>query len=184
MHESTLNQTIYNFYSLVETGAVLCTYEFEYEVKVCVSCFKEATFFIENRDNLILSNTGFSSQLTSNATFQNPHWLHPTLQFQLFFSSLKLPSPSCSQCCGTVMGQVPSIWTITDIQIWFLHSPTLFLHRLVPNQPQVQNVLSNLSPNFILGTDWVLQWNDELITWCFISALISLSILYQLPVRQ
>lgn len=134
-------------------------------LKFLSAALKKPHFFTENRDNSVLSNTGFFSHLTSNATFQNSHWLHPTLQ--PFFSKFKVPQPlsSCSQCCGSVMGQVPSIGTITDIYIWFLHSPTLLLHRLVPNQ--VQNVLSKLSPNFILGTDQVLQCNDQLITWVF-----------------
>lgn len=116
---------------------------------------------------------------------------HPSLSSQVQSSpALIFLLPVLWQCYGS-----SSLYMNT--YIWFLHSPTLFLHRLVPHRLQVQNVLGNLSPSLILSTDQVLQWNDQLITWVFhsstdiplntlpvFSKAIKLNISFQNSVRQ
>lgn len=157
---------------------------------------KKPHFFTENRDNLVLENTGFFSHLTSNVTCQDSHWLHPTPQ--PFFSNSKLSSPylPAPSVVAVLWVKFP-LYEQSLTYIWFLHSPTPFLHRLVPHRLQAQNVLSNLSPNLLLGTDQVLQWNDQLITWVLhlstdiplntlpvSSKAIKLNISFQNSVRQ
>lgn len=130
MRESIPKQTIYSFYSLIETGAA---FSCDMNLKFMSIILKKPYAFTENADNLISESTGFFSYLyiTSDVILPGfPPIIPKTLAFLLKFKAPRILSYS-SQCCGNVIGQFP-LYVQSFISMFDFKRSTTLLIRAHP----------------------------------------------------